>query len=524
MVTRERLIDEVWDTNWFGSTKTLDVHVSSLRRKLGDDSADPRFIHTVRGVGFRFAAPDELAMSLRARLLLAFAYVLVLVIVALEVPLALNLSKRVDAEIKSEAQGQAQLLAAGAPGRLDDRDQLQSLVESSDRDLGGSRDRGGRGRRAAGRLGRRGERRGDYSSRPEIARALDGDASQGERRSHELDQDLLFTAVPIVVDGRPDGRGPGDPERRRRESRGSQRRDRADRRRRGRAAARPGAWPGCWPGRSPSRCATSPRARAGWRAATSTLAPRSTGSTEQKEVATAFNDMTGRLGRSLRSQREFVANASHQLRTPLTGPAAAPRGGRGEVGPGGGQGRARRGRARDRAPRASACPSCSRWRASASGRRPEPVDVGDAAAAAGERWLGPSRRSGHELAIDDGDPVEVCSSVEDVAVMLDNLIENALHYSPAGTRVTIGWRTEGRQVRIGVTDEGPGIDEDEREQVFERFYRGSASGGAPGTGLGLNVVEALAKRWDGEATLTQPGRGRSPSRDRAPRPQLLTRS
>jgi two-component system, OmpR family, sensor kinase len=76
-------------------------------------------------------------MSLRARLLLAFAYVLVLVIVALEVPLALNLSKRVDAEIKSEAQGQAQLLAAGASGRLHDRAQLRRLVESSSRDLGG---------------------------------------------------------------------------------------------------------------------------------------------------------------------------------------------------------------------------------------------------------------------------------------------------------------------------------------------------------------------------------------------------
>ena len=60
VITRERLIDEVWDTNWFGSTKTLDVHVSSLRRKLGDDSQQPRFIHTVRGVGFRFAAQDEL--------------------------------------------------------------------------------------------------------------------------------------------------------------------------------------------------------------------------------------------------------------------------------------------------------------------------------------------------------------------------------------------------------------------------------------------------------------------------------
>jgi two-component system, OmpR family, response regulator RegX3 len=59
VVPRERLIDEVWDVNWFGSTKTLDVHVSALRRKLDDDSSDPRFIHTVRGVGFRFTGPDE---------------------------------------------------------------------------------------------------------------------------------------------------------------------------------------------------------------------------------------------------------------------------------------------------------------------------------------------------------------------------------------------------------------------------------------------------------------------------------
>jgi two-component system, OmpR family, response regulator RegX3 len=59
VVKREQLIDEVWDVNWFGSTKTLDVHVSGLRKKLGDDSADPRYLHTVRGVGFRFAAPEE---------------------------------------------------------------------------------------------------------------------------------------------------------------------------------------------------------------------------------------------------------------------------------------------------------------------------------------------------------------------------------------------------------------------------------------------------------------------------------
>jgi two-component system response regulator RegX3 len=70
VVKREELIREVWDTTWFGSTKTLDVHVSALRRKLGDDPSGPRYIHTVRGVGFRFASAEELGpgrMSKSAR-------------------------------------------------------------------------------------------------------------------------------------------------------------------------------------------------------------------------------------------------------------------------------------------------------------------------------------------------------------------------------------------------------------------------------------------------------------------------
>jgi DNA-binding response OmpR family regulator len=57
VVKRDDLVHEVWDPAWFGSTKTLDVHVSALRKKLGDDPAAPRYIHTVRGVGFRFEAP-----------------------------------------------------------------------------------------------------------------------------------------------------------------------------------------------------------------------------------------------------------------------------------------------------------------------------------------------------------------------------------------------------------------------------------------------------------------------------------
>jgi two-component system, OmpR family, response regulator RegX3 len=61
VVGREDLMARVWDVNWFGSTKTLDVHIRSLRRKLGDDPANPRYIETVRGVGFRFATPEVVA-------------------------------------------------------------------------------------------------------------------------------------------------------------------------------------------------------------------------------------------------------------------------------------------------------------------------------------------------------------------------------------------------------------------------------------------------------------------------------
>ena len=54
VVTRRRILEDVWDTAWLGSTKTVDVHVASLRRKLGS----PRWIETVRGIGFRLVEPS----------------------------------------------------------------------------------------------------------------------------------------------------------------------------------------------------------------------------------------------------------------------------------------------------------------------------------------------------------------------------------------------------------------------------------------------------------------------------------
>src|SRR4051794_1456330 len=61
VVTRDHLMTTVWDENWFGPTKTLDVHIGTLRRKLGEDPRSPRYIRTVRGVGFRFASEEEIS-------------------------------------------------------------------------------------------------------------------------------------------------------------------------------------------------------------------------------------------------------------------------------------------------------------------------------------------------------------------------------------------------------------------------------------------------------------------------------
>lgn len=59
VVTRERLFDEVWGTDWLGDTRTLDVHMSWLRAKLEADPANPAYLQTIRGVGYRFQEPDR---------------------------------------------------------------------------------------------------------------------------------------------------------------------------------------------------------------------------------------------------------------------------------------------------------------------------------------------------------------------------------------------------------------------------------------------------------------------------------
>ena len=103
-----------------------------------------------------------------------------------------------------------------------------------------------------------------------------------------------------------------------------------------------------------------------------------------------------------------------------------------------------------------------------------------------------------------GDPALLVPGDErQLVTAVSNLLDNAVAYSPAGTRVTVGMVRRAAAVEVSVTDEGIGIAEAEQERVFERFYRvdSARSRATGGTGLGLSIVKHVASNHDGEVRL-----------------------
>jgi two-component system OmpR family sensor kinase len=129
-----------------------------------------------------------------------------------------------------------------------------------------------------------------------------------------------------------------------------------------------------------------------------------------------------------------------------------------------------------------------------------PVSLARAAAEAYERWAVPAEEEGRELELVGGRDAYVSASQADVAIVLDNLVENALRYSTGA--VSIDWGSDRGEGWLAVLDDGPGLAPGEETRLFERFARGRAGSERPGSGLGLAIVQTLARRWRGEATLT----------------------
>jgi two-component system, OmpR family, sensor kinase len=430
--------------------------------------------------------------------------VLVLAVVALEVPLASSVADRIDAEVRSQARGQADVVAASVADLLGPADarERERLVDAAAASV--------RGRVIV--VDARGDLLADsegtppgrsYAGRPEIAAALEGSADQRERSSQTLGQTLLVTSVPVLSGGRAAGAV--------RVSQSVEAVDRAVRR----------AWIGLaligllvlglglLAGSVVAGQIARPIRRldrAARRVAEGELSTRAAveGSAEQQSLAGTFNDMTARLERLVRSQRDFVADASHQLRTPLTGLRLRVEAARGES----------RETAVDE--ELDALEELDRLalmidellQLSRAGERTtagERLALPELATRAAQRWTAAAAERDQRLTATADGGGAAWLSREDADRILDALVENALGYSPAGSEVEVAALAG----RLEVRDRGQGLAPGEEESVFERFHRGGAGrASAPGTGLGLPIARELARQWGGDVRLRpRAGRG-----------------
>ncbi len=115
---------------------------------------------------------------------------------------------------------------------------------------------------------------------------------------------------------------------------------------------------------------------------------------------------------------------------------------------------------------------------------------------------------GRPISLDMAGPVVVDGDGARLRQIVDNLLQNTVVHTPAGTPVHVDVVRQGSSAVVRVRDEGPGLDAEQASHVFDRFYRGSEARTGEGTGLGLSIVAALAGAHGGSARVeTAPGAG-----------------
>jgi two-component system sensor histidine kinase TctE len=230
---------------------------------------------------------------------------------------------------------------------------------------------------------------------------------------------------------------------------------------------------------------------------------------ELRPLVHALNDHMERVQNQMAAQRRFVSNAAHQLRTPLalisTQASVAAR----ETDS------ARRDealqalRSSTRQVTRLASQLLTLARAEPGSRRPrdDTIDLADTARRVLENLAEEALRHNIDLGLEAGEmPVRIEGDGTMLREMLVNLVDNALRYTQPGGRVTVGIGREGDTALLWVEDNGPGIPEAERAQVFERFYR--IMGTEPeGSGLGLAIVREVVDGADGSVALGEAAGG-----------------
>jgi two-component system OmpR family sensor kinase/two-component system sensor histidine kinase QseC len=224
---------------------------------------------------------------------------------------------------------------------------------------------------------------------------------------------------------------------------------------------------------------------------------------EVEPLAHALNALLARLKLAFDSQRAFVADAAHELRSPLTALRLQL-----QLLERAGDDAARReaaARLQEGVQRASRLIEqlllAARTAPGESGHAPQTLDLAEAARLAiAEVW--PLADARHiDIALEAPDTLPLTADAESLRILLRNLLDNAVRYTPSGGRVLASVQHEAGGVMLRVDDSGPGIPPAERERVFQRFYRGSDHG-EPGSGLGLAIVANIAARHGASISLS----------------------
>jgi two-component system OmpR family sensor kinase len=215
---------------------------------------------------------------------------------------------------------------------------------------------------------------------------------------------------------------------------------------------------------------------------------------EVRPLVASLNDLLARLGRALDRERAFIGDAAHELRTPLAAVTLqlqllerVPEGPERE------QALARLKAGVGRSARlVGQLLDLARQDEAVTDRLPTRVDLATVAREVVAEQAPQAQAHGIDLGL-DASSAQLEGDAESLRVALGNLVDNAIRYTPPGGKVDVRVRTEGGELVAEVLDTGPGIPPEERERVFDRFYRGGAAAGS-GSGLGLSIVREIARR------------------------------